>query len=117
MAFAGNFTEKAFKKTIKLIRVTDKELKIFTVNSENFADFTLEAGDIFEIDSVSNTFENRVKIKGAIYRPGDFAIDNKNLKTVKGLIEAAGGITKDAFTNRATIYREGQNKEPRNYCF
>ncbi len=112
LAFAGNYTDKAYKNSIKLVRITDKERKIITIKNEQIADFQLEVGDLFFVDSVSNTFENRVKIKGAIYRPGDYAIDDINIKTVKDLILAAGGLKTDAFKNRATIKREGFLKEP-----
>lgn len=112
LAFAGNYTDKAYKKSIKLVRITDKERKIITINNEQIAEFQLEAGDLFFVDSVSNTFENRVSIKGAVFRPGDYAIDEKNIKTVKELIIAAGGLKADAFKNRATIKRDGFLKEP-----
>lgn len=117
LGYAGNYTDKAYRKSITLNRVTDKEYKLITIKNENFNDFQLEAGDIFQIDSVSNTFENRVKIAGAVYRPGDFAIDNVNIKTVKDLILAAGGLKTDAFRNRASIEREGLFKEPETISF
>lgn len=112
LAFAGNYTDKAYKKSIKLVRITDKERKIITIKNEQISDFQLEAGDLFFVDSVSNTFENRVRISGAVYRPGDYAIDDTNIKTVKELIMAAGGLKSDAFKNRATLKRDGFLKEP-----
>ncbi len=117
LGYAGNYTEKAYRKSITLNRVTDKEYKLFTIKSENISDFSIESGDVFQIDSVSNTFENRVKIAGAVYRPGDFAIDEINIKTVKDLIVAAGGLKLDAFKNRANIIREGLFKEPETISF
>ncbi len=117
MGFAGNFTDRAYKNIIKLDRVTEKEHKIVLVNKSDVANFILEPGDVFYVDSVNATFENRVKIAGAVYRPGDFAIDDKNLKTVKDLIIAAGGLLPDAFLNRAVIVREGLFKEPETIAF
>jgi polysaccharide biosynthesis/export protein len=117
LAFAGNFTDKAYRKAIKLNRITEKEHKIIVVNIDDASEFALNGGDVFEVDSVSDTFENRVKIKGSVLRPGIYAIDSKNLKTVKDLINAAGGIKEDAFKNRATIEREGQFKEPETISF
>jgi polysaccharide biosynthesis/export protein len=117
LGFAGNFTDKAYKKSIKLNRITDKERKIIIINADKIADFALNGGDVFEVDSVSNTFENRVKISGAVYRPGFFAIDENNIKSVKDLITAAGGLKTDAFTSRATIVREGVFKEAETISF
>jgi polysaccharide biosynthesis/export protein len=112
--FAGNFTEKAYTKSIKLIRPTDKELKIISISKDQIATFLPEAGDKYLIDSLLNTFENRVSIKGAVYKPGDYAIGENGVKTVKELILAADGLKDDAFKNRAVLVREGLNKELEN---
>jgi polysaccharide biosynthesis/export protein len=110
--FAGGYTDRAYRNSIKLIRITDREKKIITIKNEEINNFSVEAGDIFDVDSVANTYENRVKVIGSVFRPGDFAIDDKNIKTVKSLILAAGGLRPDAFKNRAALFREGQFKEP-----
>ncbi len=112
LTFAGNFTERAYKKSIKLIRNTDKELKVMEIAKESFPEFMLEAGDKFLVDSILSTFENRVKIAGAVYRPGDFAIGDNGLKTVKDLIAAAQGLRNDALKTRAILIRKGPNLEP-----
>jgi protein involved in polysaccharide export with SLBB domain len=46
-----------------------------------------------------------VQIKGAVYREGDYAIDDK-VRSVKQLIERADGLREDAFMARAMLYRE-----------
>ena len=51
-----------------------------------------------------NRFENRVQIRGAVYRPGLY--DLGKVTTVKELIEKAEGITEDAFVNRAVLFRQ-----------
>jgi len=45
-----------------------------------------------------------VEIKGAVFRPGLFRL-NSNLTSVRDLIEAADGLTEDAFTARAVLHR------------
>jgi polysaccharide biosynthesis/export protein len=115
--FAGGYTDLAYRNAIKLVRITEKEHKLLTINKDEISGFALEPGDVFEVDSVANTFENRVKIGGAVYRPGDYAIDGKNIKSVKDLINAAGGLKVDAFKNRAIVMREGQFKEPETISF
>jgi len=56
-----------------------------------------------QVDSILNRFENRVEIKGAVYRPGIFA--KTDSMTLKRLIAKADGLRGDAFKNRATIFR------------
>jgi len=50
-------------------------------------------------------FENRVEIKGAVYRSGYYQI-GKDIVTVKDLIAAADSLRGDAFLNRAILTRE-----------
>jgi polysaccharide biosynthesis/export protein len=112
--FAGNFTDRAFTKSIKLIRATDKEFKLINIPKEQTALFIPEAGDKYLIDSLINTYENRVTIKGAVYKPGEYALGETGVSTVKELILAAQGLKDDAFKNRAVLEREGQFKELEN---
>jgi polysaccharide biosynthesis/export protein len=114
LSFAGNFTDKAYTKSIKLTRLTDKQLKIIDIPKEKIAEFVPEGGDIYQIDIILGTFENRVSIDGAVYRPGEFAFGENGVKTVKELIIAAEGLKDDAFTNRAILVREGKNKDLEN---
>ena len=50
-------------------------------------------------------FENKVEVRGAVFRPGLYAL-GKNVSSVKQLVQKAEGITEDAFLNRAVMYRE-----------
>lgn len=103
ICFAGGFTGKAYSQRMKVIRKNGRENKILDVTALNTDTFKLLNGDEITVDSVLNRFENRVEIKGAVYRSGVFAVDNGI--TLKQLIEKADGLRGDAFKNRATIYR------------
>jgi protein involved in polysaccharide export with SLBB domain len=50
-----------------------------------------------------------VQIKGAIFRPGTYALSNG--LTLRQLIEKADGLREDAFLHRGTIIREKDNRE------
>jgi protein involved in polysaccharide export with SLBB domain len=50
-------------------------------------------------------FENKLEIKGAVYRPGIYQYGG-NLNTVKALVEKAEGLMGDAFMGRAVLHRE-----------
>ncbi len=101
--FAGGFTGKAYSQRMKVIRKNGRENKVLDVATTNADTFKLVNGDEIAIDSVLNRFENRVEIKGAVYRAGVFSVDNG--VTLKQLIDKADGLRGDAFKNRATIYR------------
>jgi protein involved in polysaccharide export with SLBB domain len=101
--FSGGFTGKAYNKRIKIIRKTGLDQKILDVSINNADTLHFFNGDEVSIDSVINRFENRVIVKGAVYRPGNFSIDTS--LTLKQLIKKAEGLRGDAFLNRVSIYR------------
>ena len=49
-------------------------------------------------------YENMVEIKGAVFRPGQFNISG-DVCSVRTLIQAADGLTEDAFLDHAIIHR------------
>lgn len=105
LAYAGGFTGDAYTKSIRVVRETGGENKIFTLTEDEYQDFILGDKDAVTIGSGLDLYENRVEIKGAIYRTGYYEI-GKNITTVKQLIAAADGLRGDAFLNRAILTRE-----------
>ena len=103
--FAGEFTNEANREVINLTRRQGGEFKSFTVAGADFGTFVLEDGDVLTVAGSIDRYENRVQIKGAVYREGYYAIDDK-VKSVKQLIARADGLREDAFMARAMLYRE-----------
>lgn len=104
--FAGGFTNEANQSVINVTRRQNGgEFSTFTVDNAAFSSFELEDGDILSVAGSIDRYENRVEVKGAVYREGYYAIDDK-VKTVKQLIERADGLREDAFMARAMLYRE-----------
>lgn len=103
LIFAGGFTNDAFKERIKVIRNTNKEKSVADIEQGIFSMFAPKSGDIYTIDKLLDRYENRVQIKGAIFRPGTYALENG--LTVLKLINKAEGLKEDAFLTRAIIYR------------
>jgi protein involved in polysaccharide export with SLBB domain len=101
--FAGGFTDRAYKKRIRVVRNNGIEKQVFDIDFDEFASFTPEDGDIVTVSQIINRYENRVGITGAVFRPGLYAL--RNGMTVKDLLNKAEGIKEDAFVNRASIYR------------
>jgi protein involved in polysaccharide export with SLBB domain len=102
--YAGDFTGDANRKTVRLVRQSGERYQVYNIDESELKSFRLEDGDAVTVDGMINRFENMVEIKGAVFRPGLFRLDT-NLTTVRGLIEAANGLTEDAFTNRAVLHR------------
>ncbi len=102
--YAGDFTGDANRKTVRLVRQNGERYQVFNVDEADLKNFLLEDGDAVTVDGMINRFQNMVEIKGAVFRPGLFRLDS-NLTTVRGLIEAADGLTEDAFTSRAVLHR------------
>jgi polysaccharide biosynthesis/export protein len=111
LRFAGGFTDRAYTYTIGLKRNTAKELRLININQEEVSTFMPQRGDRYTVGKILERFENRVTIKGPVFREGEFAIET-GMKTVKELIKKAEGIREDAFMNRATIIRKKEDNEP-----
>ena len=106
--YAGNFTGDAYKKAVRVIRKSGREQQIYNVDDTDYTIFKMDDGDEVSVDSVLQRFENRVEIRGAVYREGLYQI-NDEISTVKQLIKKAEGIRGDAFLNRAIIDREHED--------
>lgn len=104
LEYAGGFKGDAYKNAIRVIRKSGREYQVYNVEEGEFKTFPLVDGDSISVDPMLDRFENRVQIRGAVYRPGLY--DLGKVATVKELIEKAEGITEDAFVNRAVLFRQ-----------
>ncbi|MEY2793467.1 MAG: hypothetical protein RJA76_1459, partial [Bacteroidota bacterium] len=111
LRFAGGFTDKAYTYTIPVTRNTSRELKLLNVTQEEVANFLPNNGDVYKIGAILNRYENRVEVIGAVFRPGEYAIEN-GLTTVKELVKKAEGLRENAFLNRAILARKKENFDP-----
>jgi protein involved in polysaccharide export with SLBB domain len=102
--YAGGFTGDAYKKAVRLVRKSGERYSVHTVDEFDMSSFKLTDGDNITIDGMINRYENMVEVKGAVFRAGQFEL-GKQITTVRSLIEAAGGLTEDAFTARGVMYR------------
>ncbi|MDE6335405.1 MAG: SLBB domain-containing protein [Muribaculaceae bacterium] len=106
--YAGGFTGDAYTEMVRLARQSGTENELYNIEQGEFATYRLKDGDIVSIGTILDRYSNRVELKGAVYRPGMFAI-SRDLNTVGQLIRKAEGLTDDAYTDRALLYREGPN--------
>jgi protein involved in polysaccharide export with SLBB domain len=111
LRYAGGFTEKAYTYTINVRRNTSREIKLLNISQDEVETFLPNNGDIYTIGSIIERYENRVEVQGAVFRPGNYAIE-AGLTTVKELIKKSEGLREDAFLNRATLTRRKENYDP-----
>ena len=107
--YAGGFSNDAYTKTVTVNRNNTKEKTMCTVDDMNYVVFKVKDGDEVSVGAILDRYDNRITIKGAVYRPGYYEL-GKDIQTVKELIDKADGLLEYAFTNRAVLHRENDDK-------
>ncbi len=108
LKYAGGFTGDAYSKNIRLIRLSGREKQIYNIDEMDFSVFKLVDEDALTVGAVLDRYENRVEIRGAVYREGLYQM-NGEVNTVKQLIKKAEGLRGDAFLDRAQLQREHED--------
>ena len=103
--YAGGFTGDAYKKSIRIIRKSGGQYAVQSVNEIDFGTFQMDDGDVVSVEAALDRFENRIEVRGAVYRPGIYQLDG-TVNTVKSLITKADGLRDDAYTSRVLLDRE-----------
>lgn len=107
LQFAGGFKSSAFRNRITGSRFTGFDKRVIDIAGDSLVIFKPKNGDEYLIDSVINRYQNRVIIKGAVFKPGAYALENG--MTLKQLIYKAQGLKDDVFTGRALVVRTGRD--------
>ena len=107
--YAGGFAQGAYTDNITVIRQTGKEYEVRTVASLDYKVFQMKDADEVQVGELVSRFENRISIKGAVYRSGIYQLDGET-NTIKALINKAEGLMPDAFTNRGMLSRERDDR-------
>lgn len=110
LQYCGGFTDNAYKGSVSVERISDKERTMVDLTQANFSSFAPKGSDKYTVGKLLDRYENRIFITGSVFRPGAYQLSDK--LTVKQLIEKAGGVTEDAFASRATIFRTNDDKTP-----
>lgn len=106
--YAGSFTGDAYTKNVRMTRQNGKEYQIYTIDDIDYTVFKLMDGDVVSISAMLERYENKLEIKGAVFRPGIYQYSGQ-LNTVKQLVEKADGVKGDAFLTRAVLHRERED--------
>ncbi|WP_278582346.1 SLBB domain-containing protein [Prevotella denticola] len=105
ISYAGGFAGDAYTRSVRVRRKTGRQYSIFNVNEFDMRSFRVSDEDSVNVDSVIPRYENMVEVKGAVFRPGMYEVGGR-INSVRGLIEAADGLTEAAFSPHAVLHRK-----------
>ena len=111
LLYAGGFGDDAATELVYLERQGKDKGTAFDIREGELDRFTVEHGDLIYVNSHTAEYANRVCIRGSVRQPGMYPISDR-IPDVKSLIEAAGGLTQDAFKERATLFRKDDSMRP-----
>ena len=107
LGFAGGFTEIAYRDVVEVLRYGQQEKEVFSVRAADLGGFALKGSEIVTVSSIADRFKNRIKVDGAVERPGYYSmaagID------LKQAIENAGGLKPNAVRSYVLLYRNPRN--------
>lgn len=108
LEYAGGLSGDAYGGMVRLSRQNGEENDLYNIERGEFTSYQLKDGDVVTVGAVLDRFSNRVELKGAVNRPGLYALGN-GVTTLGSLIRKADGLSDDAYTGRALLYRQGED--------
>jgi protein involved in polysaccharide export with SLBB domain len=101
--FASGFNEFAYTASVNVLQKTGKEFKVADIQAAQYSSYMPLNGDVYRVSKILNRFENRIIIKGAVFRPDTYSFYEG--MRVSNLIRQAEGLKEDAYLKRARIVR------------
>jgi protein involved in polysaccharide export with SLBB domain len=108
LKYSGGFTDDAYRGAVTVTRITDTDKEIIDLNAPQYDTFKTNGSDEYKVGKLQDEFGNRIFITGSVLRPGPYELLPD--MGVKNLIEKAGGLSRDAYTKRVSIFRYMKNK-------
>ena len=113
--FCGGFADNAYKAGVTVYQLTEKDRQIKDLFKDEYNAYKPQPSDSIVVGKLLDRFENRVTIKGAVMRPGEYQLnDNIGLKE---LIDEAGGVKEDVYNRRGIISRFNNDRTPTELSF
>ena len=107
--YAGGFAKGAYTQNITVIRQGLTNYEVLSVENSDFNNFKIHEGDEVTVSKLQDRYLNRISLLGAVNQPGLYELSTK-IYSVKSLIERAGGLLPEAFTSRAVLHREKEDR-------
>lgn len=105
LRYAGGFGRSAYTGSLTVVRQSERDYAVYTVNSDEYSTFKLQDGDEVTVNKLEARFENRVSVKGSVYMAGIYQLGD-DIRNIRQLISKAGGLLPEAFQQHAVLYRE-----------
>ncbi|QEL00349.1 capsule biosynthesis protein [Olivibacter sp. LS-1] len=115
LTYAGGFDEEAYRTRITVFKNTATERRVEDVLASQFGVYLPQSGDKYRVGRILDRYTNRVRISGAVFRPGVYELSQG--LTLSMLIKKADGVKEDAFMNRGYITRLKENLEKEQVAF
>ena len=109
LSYSGGFLSDGYKDRVFISRIMDFKRQSVTLAVAEGAMHLLKDGDVVEASLVQYVVENAVLLEGAAYIPGTYSLDS--VSTIKDLLDAAGGLTREALKGQATLFRSDNGIE------
>lgn len=109
LKYAGGFSKTAYSDNVSVVRQQGHDFVVTTVEASQYSSFVLKNGDEIEVRKMDARFENRISISGAVVLPGVFEL-KPEVNSVRKLVNKAGGLLPEAFTKRALIHRQNEDR-------
>jgi protein involved in polysaccharide export with SLBB domain len=103
IAYAGGYTDVAYKGTAKVDQINTLEREVKDVPSNLFGNYIPRNGDLIQIGAVTNRYTNRITLEGSVYRPGTYELSAGF--TLAQLLKNAQGLKPEAYMERGYIKR------------
>ena len=109
LEYAGGFKSVANKKSVSIERHTTDGLTVHTIDEWDFPSFAVQDGDVVIARGIIARYQNMVEVSGSVFYPGHYEISNE-CNSVRTLIEKAGGVKENAYTNLIVLFRMNENR-------
>ena len=107
LKYCSGFSENAFSNKVLITRNSNGQKKLITLLEKDFNTFEMQSGDLINVNQVLSLYQNKISVKGAVYRPGNYEF-TAGMKLLD-LILMAEGVKEDAFLNWIVLSRESDN--------
>ncbi len=111
LKYTGGFTGDAYTRSVGVERKSGREHSVYNVGERDYESFMLADLDSVSVGAVLDRFANKIEVKGAVFRPGVYALGD-DVHTVRELVEKAEGLRGDVFAGHAVLYRMQDNYVP-----
>lgn len=109
LSISGGFMSNAYKERVLVNRISGYKRETLAHNLNESTSLALEDGDVITSNLINEVVENGVSIEGAVYLPGLYSLSL--VSTVGDLLDASKGLTKEAFSGQATLFRRNYEVE------